>query len=196
MGFISTLAPLLNYLRRRSPGPPFPPDSRQAGERGATNKGIRSYKAKTSHSPIHRRSYAYRRRALWPPNAQGHAPRATQHAEAVLCFSLAQNNSGARAGFYDTMYRAAATTPSAMCAAVCFTGSAGVPLLGTGHALRMDGWMGDEDARARDPETGLCAPWYKSAARQCSPEHTGGRAPLTLPKKAVRRTKDQPTLTG
>ena len=28
-------APLLNYLRRRSPTPPFPPDSRQAGERGA-----------------------------------------------------------------------------------------------------------------------------------------------------------------
>jgi len=26
------------YLRRRSPGPPFPPDHRQAGERGATNK--------------------------------------------------------------------------------------------------------------------------------------------------------------
>jgi hypothetical protein len=24
------------YLRRRSPGPPFPPDHRQAGERGAT----------------------------------------------------------------------------------------------------------------------------------------------------------------
>jgi hypothetical protein len=23
------------YLRRRSPGPPFPPDHRQAGERGA-----------------------------------------------------------------------------------------------------------------------------------------------------------------
>ena len=35
VGFISNLAPLLNYLRRRSPGPPFPPDSRQAGERGA-----------------------------------------------------------------------------------------------------------------------------------------------------------------
>ena len=34
-GFISNLAPLLNYLRRRSPGPPFPPDHRQAGERGA-----------------------------------------------------------------------------------------------------------------------------------------------------------------
>ena len=27
---------LTNYLRRRSPGPPFPPDHRQAGERGAT----------------------------------------------------------------------------------------------------------------------------------------------------------------
>jgi hypothetical protein len=26
------------YLRRRSPGPPFPPDHRQAGERGAINK--------------------------------------------------------------------------------------------------------------------------------------------------------------
>ena len=25
------------YLRRRSPGPPFPPDHRQAGERGAIN---------------------------------------------------------------------------------------------------------------------------------------------------------------
>jgi len=36
VGFISNLAPLLNYLRRRSPGPPFPPDHRQAGERGAT----------------------------------------------------------------------------------------------------------------------------------------------------------------
>ena len=35
VGFISNLAPLLNYLRRRSPGPPFPPDHRQAGERGA-----------------------------------------------------------------------------------------------------------------------------------------------------------------
>ena len=36
VGFISNLAPLLNYLRRRSPGPPFPPDH-QAGERGAIN---------------------------------------------------------------------------------------------------------------------------------------------------------------
>ena len=35
VGFISNLAPLLNYLRRRSPGPPFSPDHRQAGERGA-----------------------------------------------------------------------------------------------------------------------------------------------------------------
>ena len=35
VGFISNLAPLLNYLRRRSPGPPFPPDHRQTGERGA-----------------------------------------------------------------------------------------------------------------------------------------------------------------
>ena len=35
VGFISYLAPLLNYLRRQSPGPPFPPDFRQAGERGA-----------------------------------------------------------------------------------------------------------------------------------------------------------------
>ena len=35
VGFISNLAPFLNYLRRRSPGPPFPPDHRQAGERGA-----------------------------------------------------------------------------------------------------------------------------------------------------------------
>ena len=26
------------YLRRRSPGPPFPPDHRQAGEWGAINK--------------------------------------------------------------------------------------------------------------------------------------------------------------
>ena len=38
VGFISNLAPLLNYLRRRSPAlvppPPFPPDFRQAGERG------------------------------------------------------------------------------------------------------------------------------------------------------------------
>jgi len=28
------------YLRRRSPGPPFPPDHRQAGERGAKIKFI------------------------------------------------------------------------------------------------------------------------------------------------------------
>ena len=34
VGFISNIAPLLNYLRRRGPGPPFPPDSCQAGERG------------------------------------------------------------------------------------------------------------------------------------------------------------------
>jgi hypothetical protein len=27
------------YLRRRSPGPPFPPDHRQAGERGAISRG-------------------------------------------------------------------------------------------------------------------------------------------------------------
>ena len=32
VGFISNIAPLLNYLRGRSPGPPFPPDSRQAGD--------------------------------------------------------------------------------------------------------------------------------------------------------------------
>jgi hypothetical protein len=32
------------YLRRRSPGPPFPPDHRQAGERGATNlNGVKEY---------------------------------------------------------------------------------------------------------------------------------------------------------
>jgi hypothetical protein len=34
-GLHFTLALLLYYLRRRSPGPPFPPDHRQAGERGA-----------------------------------------------------------------------------------------------------------------------------------------------------------------
>ena len=34
VGFISNLAPLLNYLRRRSPVPPFPPNSRQAGGDG------------------------------------------------------------------------------------------------------------------------------------------------------------------
>ena len=28
------------YLRRRSPGPPFPPDHRQAGERGAIIPGL------------------------------------------------------------------------------------------------------------------------------------------------------------
>ena len=39
-GIISNLAPLLNYLRRRSPAPPFPPDSRQAGERGAKRMGV------------------------------------------------------------------------------------------------------------------------------------------------------------
>eukprot|EP00964_Phaeocystis_antarctica_P105915 scaffold70896_cov65-Phaeocystis_antarctica.AAC.1 len=32
---------LTNYLRRRSPGPPFPPDHRQAGERGA--KSVTNY---------------------------------------------------------------------------------------------------------------------------------------------------------
>ena len=41
-GFLSYLAPFaltkLLYLRRRSPDPPFPPDSRQAGER----RGLRS----------------------------------------------------------------------------------------------------------------------------------------------------------
>ena len=28
------------YLRRRSPGPPFPPDHRQAGERGAIKRTV------------------------------------------------------------------------------------------------------------------------------------------------------------
>ena len=41
VGFISNLAPLLNYLRRRSPGPPFPPDHRQAGERGAMKMNMK-----------------------------------------------------------------------------------------------------------------------------------------------------------
>ena len=31
------------YLRRRSPGPPFPPDHRQAGERGAKTYANRFY---------------------------------------------------------------------------------------------------------------------------------------------------------
>jgi hypothetical protein len=31
------------YLRRRSPGPPFPPDHRQAGERGAIILNILPY---------------------------------------------------------------------------------------------------------------------------------------------------------
>ena len=39
------------YLRRRSPGPPFPPDHRQAGERGAIN-------------------YAMPRCAWWAPHTQ------------------------------------------------------------------------------------------------------------------------------
>ena len=30
------------YLRRRSPGPPFPPDHRQAGERGAKKSSLYS----------------------------------------------------------------------------------------------------------------------------------------------------------
>eukprot|EP00964_Phaeocystis_antarctica_P076180 scaffold47088_cov79-Phaeocystis_antarctica.AAC.1 len=40
VGFISNLARLLNYLRRRSPGPPFPPDHRQAGKRGAIKAAV------------------------------------------------------------------------------------------------------------------------------------------------------------
>ena len=31
------------YLRRRSPGLPFPPDHRQAGERGAIIRGARAH---------------------------------------------------------------------------------------------------------------------------------------------------------
>ena len=34
------------YLRRRSPGPPFPPDHRQAGERGAKTSSALSFGAK------------------------------------------------------------------------------------------------------------------------------------------------------
>ena len=37
MGFTS-VSRSYYYLRRRSPGPPFPPDHRQAGERGAINE--------------------------------------------------------------------------------------------------------------------------------------------------------------
>jgi hypothetical protein len=43
---------LLLYLRRRSPGPPFPPDHRQAGERGAI---ILSYHLDIFHLPPHGR---------------------------------------------------------------------------------------------------------------------------------------------
>jgi len=39
-GLHFSLALLLYYLRRRSPGPPFPPDHRQAGERGAIKYGF------------------------------------------------------------------------------------------------------------------------------------------------------------
>ena len=39
MGFISNLAPLLNYLRIRSPAPPFRP-LHQAGERGAETRQV------------------------------------------------------------------------------------------------------------------------------------------------------------
>jgi hypothetical protein len=36
-GFRTLVSRSYYYLRRRSPGPPFPPDHRQAGERGAIN---------------------------------------------------------------------------------------------------------------------------------------------------------------
>ena len=43
------------YLRRRSPGPPFPPDHRQAGERGAiiakTTRRARG-RENTRHTPL------------------------------------------------------------------------------------------------------------------------------------------------
>ena len=42
MGFTS-VSRSYYYLRRRSPGPPFPPDHRQAGERGAIRLYLLSY---------------------------------------------------------------------------------------------------------------------------------------------------------
>jgi hypothetical protein len=41
------------YLRRRSPGPPFPPDHRQAGERGAIHSdGWSFFAASYNLSPV------------------------------------------------------------------------------------------------------------------------------------------------
>jgi hypothetical protein len=45
------------YLRRRSPGPPFPPDHRQAGERGATklkrHQLIKQHQQQNSNEQAH-----------------------------------------------------------------------------------------------------------------------------------------------
>ena len=46
---------------------------------------------------------------------------------------------------------------------------------------------GETNRQSGVAEVGRLGDGYKSAARQCSPERAGGRAPLTLPKKAIRK---------
>ena len=48
------------YLRRRSPGPPFPPDHRQAGERGAINVILMLLHIVTVLSNVHNMSKSQR----------------------------------------------------------------------------------------------------------------------------------------
>ena len=45
----TNIAPLLYYLRRRSPGPPFKSDPRQAGERGANKQQERHHRKCSEH---------------------------------------------------------------------------------------------------------------------------------------------------
>ena len=60
------------YLRRRSPGPPFPPDHRQAGERGAI---ILSYHLESfTYLPMGEKDHSLAAQTTRWPGARGTIP--------------------------------------------------------------------------------------------------------------------------
>jgi hypothetical protein len=69
MGF-TLLSCSYYYLRRRSPGPPFPPDHRQAGERGAIKRTVNA------------------RATMYSPPLAAPAPRLSLSLSLSLSFSL------------------------------------------------------------------------------------------------------------
>ena len=95
------------YLRRRSPGPPFPPDHRQAGERGAKTSSALSFGAKGKpydYDAPYIYNYIRREQSVLHIHSVGVAPRTASGGQ-VRYFGMRFGGRGFAIVFFNTTTR-------------------------------------------------------------------------------------------